>query len=255
MPISRTRIDAVAVLALDLGRGNAINHPFIDALNAALDELEQDGDVRALVLTGAGRAFSAGLDLVETYAYDLPALGRYVDAFDALFVRVAAFPWPVVAAVNGHAIAGGCILALAADFRIMADGPFLIGLNEVALGIPFPAGAFEVARRGVPAQAQAEAFLEGRLYRPAEARDAGLVHRLLPPGTDLLAAALEHARRLAAGSPEALRATKADLLAPLLSAVDATRAARRARLLEAWYWPETRARIGRVRDDLTRKPR
>lgn len=252
MSITRTTTEAVAVLTLDFGRGNAINHAFIDALNDALDVAERDGGVRAAVLTAKGRAFCAGLDLVESCAHDRPALERYVDAFDALFVRVATFSWPVVAAVNGHAIAGGCILALAADFRIMAEGPFLMGLNEVALGIPFPAGAFEVARRSMPPAAWAEAFLEGRLYKPAEAREAGLVHRVTG-SDDLLAAAIEQARRFAAGSPEAVRATKADLVAPLRAAVDAAREHRRARLFDAWFSADTRDRIGRVRDDLLRK--
>lgn len=251
MPITRTQHDAVAILAIDMGRGNTINHPFIDALGAALDELERDPDVRALVLTGHGRAFCAGLDLVESYDYDRPAIERFVDAFDGLFARVAAFPWPAVAAINGHAIAGGCLLAMATDYRLMSPGPFQIGLNEVALGIPFPSAAFEIARRGTPPSAWAEVLLEGRLYRPDEAREAGLIHKVAT--SDLLSEAVAVARRLSSGAPSALRATKADLVAPLLAAIEANREARRARILEAWSGTEARERIGRVRDELQRK--
>lgn len=251
MPITRNQQEAVAVLTMEMGRGNAINHPFIDALTEALDEAERDPAVRAVVLTGAGRAFSAGLDLVESYDFDGPTLARYVDAFDGLFARVASFPWPVVAAVNGHAIAGGCILALAADYRLMTPGPYQIGVNEVALGIPFPSAAFEVTRRGVPPAAWAEAILEGRLYRPDEALAAGLIHRIST--SDLLSESVAVARRLSSGAPAVLRATKAELVAPLLAAIDAGREARRARILDAWSAPDARERIGRVREDLLKR--
>ncbi|HSN99084.1 MAG TPA: enoyl-CoA hydratase/isomerase family protein [Candidatus Nanopelagicales bacterium] len=251
MPITRTQHEAVAVLAIDMGRGNAINHTFIDALGAALGELERDPEVRALVLTGHGRAFCAGLDLVESYDLDRSAVERFVDAFDGLFARVAAFPWPAVAAINGHAIAGGCIIAMATDYRLMSPGPFRIGVNEVALGIPFPSAAFEIARRGAPPSAWAEALFEGRLYRPDEARGAGLIHEVAT--SDLLSEAVGVARRLSSGAPGALRATKAELVAPLLAAIEANREARRARFLEAWSGGELRERVGRVREELLRK--
>lgn len=252
MPVTRTDHDAVALLALELGRGNAIDHPFIDALNSALDDVEADPRVRALVLTGQGRTFCGGLDLLGSYAFDRPAMGRFVDAVDALFVRVAAFPRPLIAAVNGHALAGGAILAMAADHRLMTPGPYSLGVNEVLLGIPFPAGAFEIARRAVPPAHRAETLLEGRRYSPEEAVAAGIVHGLAGE-RGVVADAIDRARRFCAGAPEAVRAAKADLVAPLLAAVDATRTARHARFLDAWFAPDARERIGRLHDDLLRK--
>jgi enoyl-CoA hydratase len=252
MPITRTASDAVAVLALELGRGNAIDHAFIDALNGALDDVEGDARVRAVVITGQGRTFCSGLDLLQSYAFDRGAMERYIDAFDALFVRVAAFPRPIVAAVNGHAIAGGCILAMGADYRIMAPGPYFLGANEVLLGIPFPAGAFEIARSAVPPALRAEALLEGRRYSPDEAVAGGIVHRLAGE-RGVVADAVDKARLFCAGAIDAVRATKAELVAPLLTRVDATRTARRARFLDAWFAPEARERIGRLRGELLRK--
>ncbi|AKT43702.1 enoyl-CoA hydratase/isomerase family protein [Chondromyces crocatus] len=251
MPIQRTQHDSVAVLALELGRSNAINQGFIDALNGALDTLDQDPAVRGLVITGQGRAFCVGLDLMEATALDQPALERFVDAFDALFERVARFPWPVVAAVNGHAIAGGCLLAMAADYRVMAQGPYQIGVNEVALGIPLPSASFEVARRGIPAAAWPEALFQGRLYRTEEALAAGLVQKVAEQ--DVLAEAIAVAARLAGGAPEALKTMKADVIAPMVASVAAHREARRERFIACWNTPEARARIGRVRDQLARK--
>src|SRR5690242_17738659 len=141
MPISRTTDGDVAVLALDLGRGNAINHASIAAILAALDEVRGAG---AVVITGHGKVFCGGPDLLAIYDYDRAQLSAFCDAFDGFFRKVLAFERPLVAAVNGHAIAGGCILAMACDLRVMADGPYQISVNEVQLGIPFPAAAFEI---------------------------------------------------------------------------------------------------------------
>src|SRR5262245_58034192 len=109
----------VAVLRLNLGHGNAIDGVFLDTVGGALDEALAT-TASAVVITGQGGAFSGGLDL--TYACDLDreALGRFVDRFEAFFMRVLTWSRPVVAAINGHAIAGGAILAMAADYRIMS---------------------------------------------------------------------------------------------------------------------------------------
>src|SRR5262245_5728643 len=107
MPVTHTMDDGVAVLKLELERGNAINLPFIDALNRALDEAETSAATRAVVVTGTGKMFSGGLDLLWCYELDRPGMAHFVDAFDNLFLRLFVFPKPMVAAVNGHALAGG----------------------------------------------------------------------------------------------------------------------------------------------------
>lgn len=143
MPIPITFHEGgVAVLALELGRGNAIDHAFVDALHGALNAVLQS-DARAAVITGKGRVFCGGLDSVTLHGFDRPAMERFVDAFEGMFRRVLAFERPLVAAVNGHALAGGAILAMACDLRVMTDGPLQLGVNEVQLGIPFPAAALE----------------------------------------------------------------------------------------------------------------
>jgi enoyl-CoA hydratase len=248
MPITRTLHDGVALLSLELGQGNAINPAFIAALNDALDGVSAP-EVRAVVVTGQGRAFSGGLDLVTLSAMDRAAITAFVDAFDDLFLRVLTLPKPVVAAVNGHAVAGGCILAMSADLRIMAPGPYAIGIHEVLLGIPFPAGALEIARHALPRAAWAEAFLGGKRFTPEEAVAAGLVHRLASE-RGVVADASDAARALTGGSAEAIAAIKAALLAPVIARVEADRSASRARFVDAWLGAEAQARIGKVRDEL-----
>ncbi|WP_052374538.1 enoyl-CoA hydratase/isomerase family protein [Chondromyces apiculatus] len=252
MPIHRTQEESVAVLTLELGRSNAINGAFIEEVNGALDALEGDAGVKAVVVTGQGKIFCVGLDLVETTALEADALAQFVDAFDAMFLRLATFPKPVVAAINGHAIAGGCLLAMSADYRVMAAGKARIGVNEAALGLSLPSASFEVARRGIPAASWTEALFEGRLFEAEEALKAGLVHKLA--ASDVVAEAVEVGKRLSAGSPKAVRVLKADLVAPLVASVTAHREERRARFLGCWNSAEAQARIGKVREQLVRKP-
>jgi enoyl-CoA hydratase len=249
MPITRTNDGDVAVLGLELGRGNVINHASIAAMLAALDEVR---DARAVVITGQGKVFCGGLDLLTIYRYDRAELSAFCEAFDGFFRSVLAFERPLVAAINGHAIAGGCILAMACDLRVMADGPFQIAVNEVQLGIPFPAAAFEIARRATPQAARAAVLLQGKRFSPVEAREAGLVHRV---AADARAAAVEEARAFAAAGAGAVRDVKADLLAPVLARIDAGAAEKRERFLDRWFSPEARARIGAVHAELSAKQR
>jgi enoyl-CoA hydratase len=248
MPITHRLHEGIAVLTLELGQGNAINAAFIAALDGALDELSGP-EVRALVVTGSGRAFCGGLDLLAADALDRPAIARFVEAFDALFLRVFSWPTPVVAAVNGHAIAGGAILAMAADVRVMASGPFGIGINEVLLGIPFPSAALEVARHALPRAAWPSAFLGGTRYSPEAAAAIGLVHHVVAPEA-VVDEAIAHARALSAGGAAAVRRVKADLLAPTLERIEANRVVSQADFVEQWFAPEARARVGRLRDEL-----
>ncbi|HZX43297.1 MAG TPA: enoyl-CoA hydratase/isomerase family protein, partial [Myxococcaceae bacterium] len=170
----------VAVLAMRAGKANAIGSAFLDRLSAQLDAVEASG-VSALVLTGEGRAFSAGLDLPELTALDHAGLERFIRRFSEVMLRVFTLPVPVVAAINGHAIAGGCVLALQADVRLAAAGDYRIGLNEVQIGLGLPAVVLETLRCQLPAQSLGPVALEGRLLEPEEARALGLVEAVVPP--------------------------------------------------------------------------
>src|SRR6185503_9087711 len=138
----------VARVTLQSGKVNAIGADFLHGFGALLD---QHADARALVITGAGNAFSAGLDLPSLIDLDRPTMRRFIDLFDAFMLRIFELPIPVVAAINGHAIAGGCVLALQCDVRIAADKEARIGLNETQLGIGLPAVVLETLRGQVPA--------------------------------------------------------------------------------------------------------
>src|SRR6186713_1147523 len=139
----------------------------------------RDGGGRPLLLRGAGDTFSAGLDLKEVAGLEAPAMERYLLLLDDLIDALYCYSGPTVAAVNGHAIAGGCVLALCCDLRVMADDPKLrIGLNEVALGLEFPPKILALARRRLPPRWLERVVLEAGLHEPAAALALGLVDEL-----------------------------------------------------------------------------
>src|SRR5438046_10454303 len=148
---------------------------FFEGLNAALDRAERE---RPGALGSAGRAgvFSAGLDLkvLPTLAPD--ALERTMVAFGRTMLRVFTFPIPTVAAVTGHAIAGGAMLAFACDLRFMAEGPFRLHLNEVAIGLALPTWAIVLAQAAIPPRRHTEAILHARPFSPEEAFERHIVH-------------------------------------------------------------------------------
>ena len=236
--------DGVAEIRLACGKGNALNPASLAAIAAALEEAGRSG-ARGVVLTGFERFFSTGLDLVTLYELTPARLDDFVRLFDRVMLQVFTFPRPVVAAINGHAVAGGCILALAADARVAAGGELRIGLNEIRLGLPFPASALEIARHALVPDALAEVLYGGELYSPEAARARGLVDARADG--DLLADATARCRRLAEAPAGAFETIKASLRAPALARVDASLDALRRAFVDAWFSPEARERIGAVR--------
>src|SRR5262245_26346492 len=139
---SVTNQDGVAIVRLSAGKANAMSVELLDQIQRAFDEVESSGAC-AVVVTGYDRYFSAGLALPALIDLDRARMKQFIDHFSRTMARVFDCRLPVVAAVNGHAIAGGCVLALQADVRLMADIDVRIGLNEVQLGIGLPAVVIE----------------------------------------------------------------------------------------------------------------
>src|SRR5438270_12905525 len=186
------RQGAVAVLRLESGKVNAIGRAFLSELNGLLDGL---GDARAAVVVGRGSTFSAGLDLPALVELSAAEMRAFIGQFNDAMLRLWELPIPLVAAVNGHAIAGGCVLALQADLRIAADRDARIGLNETQLGLALPSVVLETLRWQVPGPSLAPIALEGRLFSPREALQLGLLHEVVPEA-ELLPRALERAGAL-----------------------------------------------------------
>jgi len=172
--------DRLAILTLDDGKVNAMSAGFFAALNAALDRAEREA-AGAVILAGRPGIFSAGLDLKLLPTLPPDDLQRTLVAFGRTMLRVFTFPIPTVAAMSGHAIAGGAMLAFACDRRVMTDGAFRLHLNESAIGLTLPTWAITIAEAAVPIRWRTEAILHARPYTPAEALERGLIDAAVPP--------------------------------------------------------------------------
>jgi enoyl-CoA hydratase len=235
--IERTDHDGVAVVRLAHGRASAMDVELFAAIEAALDAA---AGARAIVLTGTGGIFSAGVDLKRLLAEDPGYLAGFLPALARMLERVFFLPQPVVAAVNGHAVAGGCVLACAADHRVMAGGPGRIGVTELLVGVPFPAVALEIMRFVVPPHRLQDTVYLGRTHDPEAAMARGLVDEVVEPDR-LLPRAVEVAHALAAIPPGTFALTKRQLRQPVRDFLAVHGAALDAAVAPLWAADAVRA--------------
>jgi enoyl-CoA hydratase len=235
--IEASEQDGVALLRLADGKANAMSLEFCEALTARFREA---GPAAAVVLTGNGNIFSAGVDLKRLLDGGAPYIREFLPALCTMFATVFAHPKPVVAAVNGHAVAGGCVLACAADKRLMAGATGRIGLTELLVGVPFPGVAMEIMRAATAPQYFEDALFSGATYAPAEALLRGFIHEVVDPPA-LIARAIAAAKSFAALPSAAFALTKQQTRAPALERI--ARADADAAVTEIWTAPATLARI------------
>jgi enoyl-CoA hydratase len=237
--LASDRDAGVRVLTLNRPPAHAINEDLLGDLIAALDAARGHASVRAIVLTGAGAFFGAGFDLTAP-PRDAAATARlsalYRDAHVALF----GFPKPTLAMVNGHAIAGGLVMALACDYRLGLDGDYRIGLNEVAIGASYPRAAFEIVRLRLSHARACELLLGSALYPSSQALRLGVVDELLPADA-LEPTVLRRAARMGAFPRDAYAHTKAALVGDALARIAAETPEESARATAVWLSDESRA--------------
>ena len=233
--------DGVAVLTLAHGKANALDIEFCSSLAGHFDELRAS-NVKAAVLTGQGTIFSAGVDLKRLSGGGADYIRQFLPALHRLYEAVFFHPKPVVAAINGHAIAGGCVLACCADRRIMAREGGRIGVTEILVGVPFPALAFEIVRVAVPPRYLPEFALSGATYATDEALRRGWVDEVAEP-EDLVEDAVAVARELSLLSPAAFTQTKMQIRQPVAERTHESGKATDKAVTEIWTAPETLARI------------
>jgi enoyl-CoA hydratase len=245
--IELTQRDNIAVLTLAHGKANALDIELCEALASRFEAL-RTSDAGAIVITGTGRMFSAGVDLVRLSEGGAAYVRRFLPALHRLYDTVFNHPKPVVAAVNGHAIAGGCVLACCADRRIGARDGGRIGVTELLVGVPFPALAFEIMRLATAPQHFADGTLSGATFAPDAALARGLIDEIAEPSA-LLDRAVAAAQSLAALSPQAFAVTKRQLRLPVTERLARDRGAIDATAEKIWTAPET---LDRIRDYVAR---
>jgi enoyl-CoA hydratase len=233
----------ITLLHMAHGKANALDVEFCEALTAQLTALKSSC-TRAVVLSGAGHIFSAGVDLLRLLDEDATYLQTFLPALITMFETVFFHPQPVVAAVNGHAIAGGCILACAADHRVMSRSPGRIGVPELLIGVPFPAVALEILRSVVAPPQLRTLVYGGATYTPEEASHLGLVDALVEP-QELIACAVAAAERLLMIPALAFALTKQQLRQPVVARLQAAHTGTDQAVQHLWMLPETREAVRR----------
>lgn len=234
--------DGIAVLTLSHGKANTLDVAFCNAIADQFDQL-RNASARAVILTGTGKIFSAGVDLLQISDGGVSYVQKFLPSLHRMFDTVFDFPKPVVAAVNGHAIAGGCVLASCADKRIAARDVGRIGVTEVLVGVPFPAMAFEVMRFATSPQYFPDVILSGATYLSEDARIRGLVDEIVEPAA-LMDRALAAAQALAALPPATFALTKQQIRQPVTDRMVLHGKRVDDRVNEIWYGADTLKHIG-----------
>jgi enoyl-CoA hydratase/carnithine racemase len=236
----------VAVVVLCRGKVNALDESTIDELEDRFRGLEEDDAVRAVVFSGEGKFFSFGFDIPGFLGHSKPDFSRYLTKFTEFYTYLFTYPKPVVAALNGHAVAGGLMLALACDRRFVAAGAGKLALNEIAFGSSVFAGSVEMLRYAVGNRNAGEILYTGAMFLPEEALHLGLVDEICT-GEALSAKAAAAARELGGKSQPAFRSVKGLLRGPVAEEMRRREGASIKEFVDIWYSEATWRSLHEIR--------
>lgn len=237
--------NSIAIIRLDRGKANAINRQMVDELYTSFDVLEKDPDVKGVVISGKGEFFSAGLDVIELYQYNEQEINDFWMAFHGLAMRMFSFSKPLVAAITGHSPAGGCVLAVCADYRVMADGKYRIGLNEIPVGIVVPVSIFELYSFWLGNRKAYQFIMTGKLMTAPEALEAGLIDQMCSL-SEVEQKAIEQMHVFLNFPAEVWRMSKQNLRSGLIQSLDKSPEDLFGATLKQWWAPETRQALAQV---------
>ena len=236
--------DEYAIVQMNRGKVNAINFEMVQDLRDIFHELENNSEVKGVILTGQPHYFSAGLDLIELFGYDKAQIKDFFVSFGALYLELVQFRKPFISAITGHSPAGGCVLAVTSDNRYMAEGDkYVIGLNEVAVNIQISQNLTEVYAFWMGDGLASRYIMEGKLLSGKEALAAGLVDELVPL-ENVLERAEKQMRHYMKADQQILVNTKAKVRKHLLDKLDLEAENSLAEANELWWKPEIRAKMG-----------
>jgi enoyl-CoA hydratase len=238
------RHDSVGTTVLEIqhGRANALDVELLDSLTETLEKLEEGS--RGVVLTGSESIFCAGIDLPRLLESDRSYTQKLIESLDTCLKEMIDFPRPLVAAINGHAVAGGLILACACDYRVLGSPEAKMGLTELAVGVPFPPLAFEVVRQAVGLPTARRLVLGAELIGSQGAKEMGVVDEVVS-SAELRDRASQIAGKWSKVSPITYRLTKQQLSSDLKARMGRHSTDLGEAVVETWGSEDTRAAIGR----------
>jgi Delta3-Delta2-enoyl-CoA isomerase len=244
--------DRLAIIALDRGRSNPINHQMVKELTTIVKSINTDDNVSGLLFTGKEGFFSSGIDLIEAYEYDEAQSRLFWSDFLELQKVLVSFKKPMVAAISGHSPAGGCVLAITCDYRVMAEGKFVIGLNEIPVGIIVPDGIFDLYAFWLGKRKAYQYLMEGKLLTVNEALDSGLIDEISAPES-LLSTAEKKIRTYMQFSPVTWSQSKLNLRKDLINKWNADQTELLDKMLQQWWAPATRKGLQLMIENLKSK--
>jgi enoyl-CoA hydratase/carnithine racemase len=233
---------SVAIAKLERGPTNALNLELIQALSETLQQVRLDPEVRGLVLCGNEKFFSIGFDIPQLFPLDREGFRTFYQAFNRACIDLYTLPKPTMAAITGHAIAGGSILALCCDYRFIAEGRKLMGLNEIKLGVPIPYPGDCVLRQLVGTRIAREMTEIGDFYQSEVLLRMGVVDDVLP-AEHVLSRAVERAESHGAYPQRAFAMIKRDRVEMVEEQIRTGLDEREAHFIDCWFSDEARGRL------------
>jgi len=240
--------DGVATVTMVHGTVNAIDERLVTSLRTVLEELETDDSIRCVVLTAKGKFFSFGFDIPHFLKADRKDFRVFIEDFTDLYAYLFMYPKPVLASLNGHCIAGGCMLATACDYRIMVLGKSVISLNELAFGSGLFAGSVTMLRNCVGRRNAQTIVYNAKLYGAADAKALGLVD-MISSGGNLAEKTYNKATKLKAKAGPAFAGTKRLLRQKLHEDMVRMEPASIDEFLEIWYHEDTQKNLREIEID------
>ncbi len=244
------RKEDYTIVQLNRGKVNAINHNMIQEIRTAFYDLEADDSVKGVIITGTPHFFSAGLDVIELYDYDEPKINEFFNDLGGMYIQLAKFTKPLVCAITGYSPAGGCVIAITADYRIMAEGEkYTIGLNEIAVNIQISSNLIRGYSFWLGEGKSNEFILDGKLLKVDEALSSGLVNAVYPL-EDVLPKAEAKMKQYLRADEEIFKKTKYKLRKDWLDSLETNPEIDLEEAKMLWWKPEIRGKMKAFVDSL-----
>ena len=245
--------DGYAIVQLNRGKVNAINFQMAKELTNTIESFKEEDAIKGVILTGQPHFFTAGLDVIELYDYDKATIKEFMIAFGELYQILAKFPKPLIAAITGHAPAGGTVFAIACDYRVMVDGDkYTLGLNEILVNIGLSEDIINGYSFWLGKGVAARLLLKGTLMNAKEAQAIGFVEEVCPLA-EVLDRAEQQMKRYLQAEPQIFHNIKYKARKSWLSQLGSNAEIELQENLEIWWKPEVRIRMKGFVEMLTRK--